>query len=130
MLISFSWTSPALLAGAKTVTRRDWSESHAAKFRAGMLVDAWDRGPRTRLGRKIATIRLSGVYKKRSNEVPWADWYAEGFEWLSVKGTLNDRRRAEVIWYDWHKRPRDLYVVRFELIEVLRARILAAEEAR
>lgn len=39
-IISFAWTSPALLAGAKTVTRRDWDDSYARRFSAGELVAA------------------------------------------------------------------------------------------
>ena len=30
MILSFSWTTPLLLAGQKTVTRRQWSDRHMA----------------------------------------------------------------------------------------------------
>jgi hypothetical protein len=38
MTISFAWTTPALLAGHKTVTRRDWDAEYAIRFAAGQLV--------------------------------------------------------------------------------------------
>lgn len=31
-IISFAWTTEALLCGQKSVTRRDWSDNYAAKF--------------------------------------------------------------------------------------------------
>src|SRR3712207_3360782 len=63
MMISFAWTTPALLAGKKTVTRRDWSDDYARRFRPGLIVDAYDQSPR-RGGRKIGTIRIVSVRKE------------------------------------------------------------------
>ncbi len=57
-IITFAWTSDALLAGRKTCTSRDWSAAHARRFKAGDLVAAWDKSPRFG-GRQIATIRLT-----------------------------------------------------------------------
>lgn len=37
-IISFAETTPALLADAKTVTRREWAEKHARSFKAGERV--------------------------------------------------------------------------------------------
>ena len=49
----------AIFAGAKTVTRRIWTDRHAAHFREGQLVDAWDQLPRVRGSHKVAEIRLT-----------------------------------------------------------------------
>lgn len=120
MIISFAWTTPALLAGAKTMTRRDWSTSHATKFRAGMLVDAWDRSPRTGRGRKVATIRITRrPYRQSTDEVTDNDFSREGFEWLSANGGAEARELVEEIWTEWSGLPRHVWVVEFELVEVV-----------
>lgn len=56
--ISFAWTSPALLAGRKTCTCRDWDDDYARRFRAGDVIAAYDRSPRYG-GTQIATLRLT-----------------------------------------------------------------------
>lgn len=61
MIISFAYTTDALLAGQKTVTRRDWAPSHAAKFYPGLVVDAWSRNPRVPGARKVAEIQIVSV---------------------------------------------------------------------
>ena len=45
-IISFAWTTPALLAGRKTVTRRDWSDRYALLFHADDFVAGYNRSPR------------------------------------------------------------------------------------
>jgi uncharacterized protein YqfB (UPF0267 family) len=117
VIISFAWTTPALLAGAKTVTRRDWSIDHARKFKVGMLVDAWDKSPRVGRGkaRKVATIRITRApWLQRTDHLEEEDYEREGFDWLNEHG--------EAAWVDatarsWSLRPRRLYVVEFELVE-------------
>lgn len=120
MIISFSWTSPALISGHKTVTRRDWTAAHAAKFHACDLVDAWDRSPRTGKGRKVATIRITREPWRGSTAfVRVEDYDREGFRWLSVHGSPEDRGRVQTIWTQWRFAPQMLYVVEFELVEVV-----------
>ena len=119
MIISFGWTTEALLAGAKTVTRRDWNPKHAAKFKAGMLIDAWNTSPRNVKGNphKVATIRLTtGPYADWSDAFPSYEWYAEGFGYMTDNGggVTVDR-----IVHDWRSKPHMLYVVRFEVVEYL-----------
>lgn len=118
MIVSFAWTTPALLAGAKTVTRRDWSPSHAAKFHAGMLVDAWDASPRTGRSRKVATIRLTrDPYLELTSDAPLEHYEREGFVWLDKHG-LGDL--VAHTWREWRTKPQRLYVVEFALVEVVR----------
>lgn len=59
-IISFAWTTPALLAGRKTCTRRDWTYGYAANFALGEEVAAYDRSPRA-FGQRVATIRLTAL---------------------------------------------------------------------
>jgi len=81
LIISFAWTTGALLDGLKTVTRRLWKDSHAEKFKAGQIVDAYDRLPRSG-GHKVATIRLTcDPYKERLADMPDGDLILEGGLW-------------------------------------------------
>ena len=57
-IISFAWTSDALLAGRKICTCRDWERDYAERFKAGDIIRAYDRSPRYQ-GKQIATLRLT-----------------------------------------------------------------------
>ena len=124
MIISFGWTTPALVAGHKTVTRRDWNPKHAARFKAGMLVDAWNTSPRNVRGNphKVATIRLTAdPYLEWTNRAPSAEWDAEGFQYLSAHAHKINGITPRRLWGRWHtaSTAEFLYVVRFEVVEVL-----------
>lgn len=63
MNISFAWTTPALLAGRKTVTRRHWDRRYAGRGEKGAIVPALrqvrpcpqlQRAPRRLPGREAA----------------------------------------------------------------------------
>jgi len=56
--IVFAWMTPALVAGRKTCTCRDWDGDYAQRFRVGDVIAAYDRSPRYR-GTQIATLRLT-----------------------------------------------------------------------
>lgn len=90
-IISFAWTTPALLAGRKTVTRRDWSPEYARRFSAGELVQAYDRSPRLK-GKCVATIRIVSVTWEPDSDAPDSDYEAEGFGWMveQQEATLDD----------------------------------------
>lgn len=114
--ISFAWTTPALLAGRKTVTRRGWADGWAAGFRAGDLVAAYDRQPRFG-GHQVATIRLTAdPYKQNTALAPPDDWEAEGFGYLEELGAKVDGLSPRTLWRAWHLQPRDMWVIRFELV--------------
>lgn len=118
LIISFAWTVPAILAGRKSCTRRDWNESYARKFRKGDIVQAWDKNPRNG-GRQIGTIRLTAdPYNELLSEAPEADWEAEGFAYLTEIGcTVNGRAPVE-FWNGWKASSDKLWVIRFEIVEV------------
>ena len=128
MLISFAWTTAPLLAGAKTMTVREWDHRYAAHFHGGDIVDAWDKLPRAH-GRKVATIKLIGDPVRGSTaDLLDSDYEAEGLAWLRdhpdswpktlfgrkfhpdlvSRPAFNERRRdADPIW-----------IIRFALVSV------------
>lgn len=142
--ISFAWTTPAVLAAAKTVTRRNWTGRHRAQFSAGQLVDAYDKSPRNG-GRKVATIRLTEEpYTEQLRNFPLEDFDAEGFAYLAERRIPMERiSLGDVGWFpgwpqldgiskdEWmdplrrlsveriRLRHELLWVVRFELVDIV-----------
>lgn len=120
--ISFAWTTPALVAGRKTVTRRDWSDRYAASFRAGEFVAAWNRQPRFRGARQVAVIRLTAAPAKESTvRIPTDDWEGEGFAYLEEIGARVDGLTPRALWTAWRVQPREMWVVRFEVVSLVEA---------
>lgn len=120
MDLSFGWTTPALVVGEKTVTRRDWKPRHAAHFHCGDVVRALNRQWRNG-GEPIGTVRLTeDVLLQSTADAPPSDWRAEGFDFLEERGVKVDGVMPAVLWRSWHWRmhARYLYVVRFELVEL------------
>lgn len=102
MILSFAWTSAALLAGRKTCTCRDWSDDYARRFKAGDIVKAYDRSPRFK-GTHIADLRLTH-YPVFGSPVDVLDsdifavYEREGFAWYDEQAALGNadvRRAAE-----------------------------------
>lgn len=132
MIISFAWTTAALLSGQKSVTRRDWQQKYAAQFRPGDLVDAWDRLPRAH-GKKVATIRITAV-RHEAGTCDGADGHLlddtdrvlEGVTWSERNGiAVPDPHFASweawwssfrASWLEWGG-----YAVEFELVSVDRS---------
>lgn len=130
-IISFAWTTGALLAGRKTATCRGWDERYARRFRAGDLVAAYDRSPRFK-GKQVATIRLT----HDATIGPWkhilTDPYEqEGFAWYDEQIAAGNADAARAVkrgldigdttlweWLDLQPNWGEC-VVRFELVEVL-----------
>lgn len=114
-IISFAWTSAALLAGRKTVTRRDWTVGYAQSFSAGELVQAYDRSPRAG-GKRIATIRLTKKpYVEEASKAPDEDWEGEGFAYLTERGFTLHGTTPQQMWDAWMQENPLLWVVRFEM---------------
>lgn len=128
-IISYAHTVPALLAGAKTCTRRDWSDDYGARFREGELVSAYDRSPRIH-GRRLGTVRLTAQPRREPRTLmPDSDHAAEGFEWM----TRHPETWPKTLWGEpfdhfslspeWFRRcqqdgGRSDWVIRFELVDV------------
>lgn len=133
--ISFAWTTPALRAGVKTVTRRQWNPDYARRFKAGDEVIAYDRQPRNG-GKPVARLRLThdATYEPDA-AAPDSDYVAEGFEWFwlhecersfEANGDAPAPGFSEIAdrcgWdgFDaWRQRGGSSWVVRFELVELV-----------
>jgi len=130
-LISFAWTTPALLAGRKTVTRRQWSTKYATRFKAGEQVKAYDKLPRN-FGKPVAVIELlHAPYIELINCAPDGDYEAEGFKFFEEHPDLLPhnapwQKMDFSVFNDWRYRhhmaggqPPCYWVVRFNPIEIL-----------
>lgn len=120
-IISFAETTPALLAGHKTVTRRDWKNSYARRFHAHELVQAWTKSPRAG-GKKVGIIRLTEEpYLESTRQAPGSDWEAEGFAYLSKIGATVFGLTPLELWTRWTTKGKGemLWVVRLVLVEIL-----------
>ncbi len=126
-IISFGWTHPAVTAGHKTCTRRAWKQEYASRFRAGDIVLAYDRSPRIG-GKPIAKIRLTEApYKEPMCDMPNSDYEAEGLAWLAEHSDQVPPSARKQVWgdctfqafYNWRWSGGSVYVVRFEVVEVL-----------
>ena len=90
MILSFAWTTEALLAGRKTCTRRRWSSRHYGAWRQAWREgrrehQAWDKSPRAG-GKRVGPIRLTcEPYKERLGDMPEGDVEAEGGMWASKR---------------------------------------------
>lgn len=119
--ISFAWTTPAIKARRKTVTRRDWDDGYARRFRKGDLVIAYDRLPRNG-GKQIALLRLTDDARYEPDaDAPDADYEGEGFDYLcEVYGRrLKDGRDISRSGFEtWRRSRLSSWVVRFEIVEV------------
>mgnify|MGYP001579720354 CR=1 FL=1 len=117
--ISFAWTTAALVEGHKTVTRREWTDRYATRFKQGDLLHAYDRRPAWG-GKPVALIRLTQTpYKQSSSHLSPLDWDAEGFAWLQSMGKKVGKETPREVWQRWQDEPQDFWVVRFEIVELL-----------
>ena len=121
--ISFAWTTPALLAGRKSVTRREWKDSWGSSFRDNEIVSALDRDQR-RGGQEIAKIKLHPApYKELERILPITDFEDEGFKFFTERPDLLVKKWQNVDLYDhfmeslfWGDEM--LWVIRFSVIEI------------
>ncbi|KKL98360.1 hypothetical protein LCGC14_1825200 [marine sediment metagenome] len=117
--VSFAWATGALLAGAKTVTRCDWKDNWARRWKEGDYAFAYDKNP-TGGGTQLAIIRLTHTpYKESTADIPAEDWAGEGFAYMSVHGDTVDGTPPRDFWNRWRNEPEDLWVVRFEVVELI-----------
>lgn len=116
MIISYAWTTDALLARRKTCTRRDWSKEYAARFRAGTGHMAYTRQARFG-GKHIGDVLIRQVpYPERTRDIPDDDFEAEGFAFMEEKGLLIQKITPRQFFEDWRGSNQVLFVVRFDLV--------------
>lgn len=129
-IVSFAWTSPALISGNKTVTRRGWDDDYARRFKPGEIVHAYNRSPRHR-GEHIATLRIVSVTKEPDSLTPGSDYEAEGFAWLEAHpDELPKGKRLAYLeavsrdaFDEWREDGGESWVCRFEIVEILGAAV-------
>ncbi len=119
-IISFAWTTPALLALRKTCTRRAWDEAYAMSWHAGDYAAAYDRLPRVG-GNQQGIVRLTQKpYKERTSK--WGHWMTgddyenEGFKWMEEQGLLIQGKTPLDFCQEWINSDEELWVVRFRII--------------
>lgn len=114
--ISFAWTLEPLLAGVKTVTRRDWKSSWAARFHKDDLVVAYDKTP-YHGGKRVALLKLThDPYIQNTRDLPEEDWINEGLAFMEENGYIIKGMHPAVFWLQWKEDKLDLWVIRFKLI--------------
>lgn len=137
MIISFGWTSDALIAGAKDTTRRDWSQPWFERmqalghYTAGDVVDAWDALPRVKSKNPAHIARIQILTDvKASRDLPEGDYEREGFAWLQRYGYTLNGKTPETLWRNWadafdpyrkvdaERNSPPVYVVRFKVVRL------------
>lgn len=115
-IISFAWTTPALLARRKTVTRREWTPEYAAGFHPGDLVAAYNRSPRNG-GRQVAVLRIQSVILESTIVMPDSDYEAEGFVYLAGR-RIGKHDASWEGFRQWRNDDEDMWVIRFDVVEI------------
>lgn len=122
IFINFGWTTAAVKARQKMVTRRKWKAIHASKFKAGDLVEAYD----SYVGKQIATLRLTeDPYYESMIRMPVSDYKAEGFAYLKQHKELLPKSMPKSMPYDvswagfcdWRNSGVSMWVIRFEYVD-------------
>jgi|GEM_PF-1678761 hypothetical protein len=122
--VSFAWTTAAVQARCKDVTRREWNDDYAARFTKGEVVGALDKTFRAG-GTQFGTIRLlEKPYKESEALMPDRDYAGEGFAFLDafprfrpnhwkhmdLRANFEDARNVGAL----------VWVVRFEILDITR----------
>jgi hypothetical protein len=125
--ISFSWTSAALVAGHKTVTRRVWDERYAIGFHQGDMVEAFDRQPRYG-GTCIARIRVQRLTYEAMSVMPDYDYEGEGHAFYDAHPEFAPKQisgqrvlpgQFSRLSFDfWRRNGTSMWVLRFSLEEI------------
>ncbi|MCK9495232.1 MAG: hypothetical protein M0R75_07015 [Dehalococcoidia bacterium] len=119
--ISFGWTTLPLLAGEKTVTRREWKDTYATQWWVGTRFWMLDKdyrygGQRLGIGEITATPS-----KELACDAPAEDYAREGFEWFERHPDLLPdafRRRLGTAGLRGFLQQHELFwVVRFRVAE-------------
>lgn len=124
IILSFSKTTAAVKARRKSVTRREWNDAYAERFKRSIektdgLAQAWTASPH-RGGKRFGTVKVLSVTKEPTREIPDSDWEAEGFAYMTEHG-LNVEKdiSCEKFWRAWRQHAtKETWVVRFEVIHL------------
>ncbi len=115
-IISFAWTTPALLSGEKTRTRREWNDKYAKQFKVGDLIQAYDKQPRFK-GKRVAIIKITSIKKENISLMPKEDYHKEGFAYLEKIGEKIFKKNPKIAFKEWKEEGEDYWVIDFELVK-------------
>lgn len=103
-IIAYQHTALQCLLGDKTVTRRIWNVKYARQFKAGEIVQAWDRSPRVH-GQKFGEQRLLSLCYESIGRLEEDSQYArdelakEGYPGVDAKWFIDKFfKDADWIW--------------------------------
>ena len=124
MIVSFAWTTWALLALRKKRTRRYWTESYARRFLKGSTHQAYDRPARVH-GHQVGIITLAHTpYLQPTSQMTEEDYDLEGLKYmeevgLSIPSRVVDGKKLPAMhprqfFEAWRKEDNTLFVVEFE----------------
>jgi len=105
----------ALLAGEQTVAFRPWAVKVYANYNQGDIITAQDRR-----GKSVAIIKITQTpYKKMSDNLLVSDWVNHGFDYMQRQHLRTNGETPWSIWQNWINDPDYLWVIRFEMLEIL-----------
>lgn len=116
-IMSFAWTVPAFLNKRKSRTRREWNDKYASMFKVGDLIQAWDKQPRFK-GKRIGTIKITGIKKENISKMPDEDFEKEGFKYFDEEGLPIWDMLPRDAFENWRKEDYDVWVIDFEIIKI------------
>lgn len=116
-IISFAWTTPAIVAKRKTVTRREWNDKYAKRFKVGDICQPYDKNPMYG-GKPIKDrmIRIVSVKKEDIKTMPNQDFEHEGFAYLEEQGLTIWGKPPRKAFEEWREEGGIYWVVRFEYV--------------
>lgn len=113
MIISMAWTSAAFIAGRKNVTRRQWKDEYAKRFKVGYVHDVWDKSPRFG-GKFIGKLRIISIKKESISKMPDENYENEGFAYMSEKGLTIWGKEPHQAFEDWRNEGGMYWKILFE----------------
>ena len=116
-IISFAWTTPALLKKRKTRTRREWNDKYASMFKVGDLIQAYDKQPRFK-GKRIAIIKITKIRKEALFDMPSEDFELEGFKYFEEKGLKIWNKEPADAFNEWAESDDEVWVIDFKIIKL------------
>jgi hypothetical protein len=109
-IISFAYTTPALLSLKKKVTRRFWQDEYAKQFRKGQLIQAYDKNPRVG-GKRVAILRLTeDPYKEQLGDMTDREEKLEGGLWGSAEAFIEAMGHPSL----------EVWVIRFIVVKIFK----------
>src|SRR6185437_13013526 len=138
MIQSEDYTWPAFVAGAKSVTRRDWKPQTAAHYVQGFVFDCWSNSPYAG-GVKIGQARVTQTaHRENRRHCPDADYAGEGFAWMNAHPQAIPIGARKQVWAKddcslaafgrWRKTGLTLWAVRFEIVSIEDSAVERLEE--